>query len=135
MVFKRFVQPGRVALLNTGKFNGKLIVIIDVIDQNRVLCDNPSCNVPRHTVNLKHLNLTDIKIDIPHGARTGTVRKAYDKADVNANWAKTSWAQRIDRKEKRANMSDFDRFKVKVAKQRKNRILKTAVRQLKKESK
>ena len=32
------MQPGRVALVNTGKFQGKLLVIVDVIDQNRVSC-------------------------------------------------------------------------------------------------
>ena len=30
------MEPGRVALINTGKYSGKLVVIVDVIDQNRV---------------------------------------------------------------------------------------------------
>merc|ERR1712221_51862 len=97
-VFKRFVETGRVALVNTGKFDGKLVVIVDVIDHNRVLCDNPSNGVPRQTLNLKHICLTDITIKIPHGARTGTVRKVYDKEDVNAKWEKSSWAHKIQRK-------------------------------------
>ncbi|XP_065064303.1 large ribosomal subunit protein eL14-like isoform X1 [Rhopilema esculentum] len=121
MVFKRFVESGRIALVNTGSYNGKLVVIVDVIDHNRVLCDNPSNNVPRQTINLKHLNLTDLKISVPHGARTACVRKAFDKEEVNAKWEKTAWAQRLERRVKRASLSDFDRFKVKVAKQRKNR--------------
>ncbi|XP_065064304.1 large ribosomal subunit protein eL14-like isoform X2 [Rhopilema esculentum] len=133
MVFKRFVESGRIALVNTGSYNGKLVVIVDVIDHNRVLCDNPSNNVPRQTINLKHLNLTDLKISVPHGARTACVRKAFDKEEVNAKWEKTAWAQRLERRVKRASLSDFDRFKVKVAKQRKNRILKTAVKQMKKQ--
>merc|ERR1712071_8872 len=135
MVFRRFVEPGRVALVNTGKFQGKLLVIVDVIDQNRVLCDNPTNSVPRQTVNLKHLNLTDIGFSVPHGARAGTVRKAYEKEDVNAQWEKTAWAQKLARKVKRSAMNDFDRFKLKVAKQRKSRIVKAAVRELKKQSK
>eukprot|EP00112_Aurelia_sp_Birch-Aquarium-sp1_P020250 Seg518.3 transcript_id=Seg518.3/GoldUCD/mRNA.D3Y31 product="60S ribosomal protein L14" pseudo=true protein_id=Seg518.3/GoldUCD/D3Y31 len=135
MVFTRFVEPGRVALANTGKFQGKLLVIVDVIDQNRVLCDNPTNGVPRQTVNLKHLNLTDITIKVPHGARTGTVRKAYEKEDVNAQWEKTAWAQKLARKVKRASLNDFDRFKLKLAKQRKSRIIKAAVKELKKQNK
>jgi hypothetical protein len=36
MPFKRYVEIGRVALVNYGKDYGKLVVIVDVIDQNRV---------------------------------------------------------------------------------------------------
>ena len=35
-VFKRYVEIGRVALVNYGKDHGKLVVIVDVVDQNRV---------------------------------------------------------------------------------------------------
>ena len=35
-VFKRFVEIGRVALINEGPDQGKLCVILDVIDQRRV---------------------------------------------------------------------------------------------------
>ena len=38
--FKRYVEIGRVALINYGKEYGKLVVIVDVIDQNRV-CSFP----------------------------------------------------------------------------------------------
>ncbi|KAL4558652.1 hypothetical protein LXL04_036853 [Taraxacum kok-saghyz] len=47
MPFKRYVEIGRIALVNYGKDYGRLVVIVDVIDQNRVLafpyllmCDN-----------------------------------------------------------------------------------------------
>ncbi|KAJ0792466.1 putative ribosomal protein L14 [Helianthus annuus] len=33
--FKRYVEIGRIALVNYGKDYGKLVVIVDVIDQNR----------------------------------------------------------------------------------------------------
>uniref|UniRef100_A0A453P3Y6 Ribosomal protein L14e domain-containing protein n=1 Tax=Aegilops tauschii subsp. strangulata TaxID=200361 RepID=A0A453P3Y6_AEGTS len=36
MPFKRFVEIGRVALVNYGKDYGRLVVIVDVVDQNRV---------------------------------------------------------------------------------------------------
>jgi len=35
-VYKRFVEVGRVALINDGPDQGKLCVIIDVVDQRRV---------------------------------------------------------------------------------------------------
>ncbi|QCE07267.1 large subunit ribosomal protein L14e [Vigna unguiculata] len=36
MPFKRHVEIGRVAQINYGKEYGRLVVIVDVIDQNRV---------------------------------------------------------------------------------------------------
>ena len=84
----------------------------------KVLCDNPSNNVPRQTINLKHVNLTDIVIKVPHGAGTRAVRKAFDKEEVNAKWGKTAWAQKLAKKVKRARLNDFDRFKLKLAKQK-----------------
>lgn len=36
MPFTRFVEIGRVAMVNYGPEHGKLVVISDVVDQNRV---------------------------------------------------------------------------------------------------
>lgn len=38
MPFKRYVEIGRVAMVNYGPEYGKLVVISDVVDQNRVRC-------------------------------------------------------------------------------------------------
>lgn len=37
-VFKRFVEIGRVAYVSFGPHAGKLVAIVDVIDQNRASC-------------------------------------------------------------------------------------------------
>ena len=47
-MFKRFVEIGRVALINSGPDEGKLCVIVDVVDQNRV-------SIPERQDNLKLL--------------------------------------------------------------------------------
>lgn len=39
MPFKRYVEIGRVALINFGEEAGKLVVISDVVDQNRASGD------------------------------------------------------------------------------------------------
>ena len=36
MPFSRYVEIGRVALVSYGSEYGKLVVIVDVVDQNRV---------------------------------------------------------------------------------------------------
>ncbi|KAL8498075.1 hypothetical protein ACS0TY_021416 [Phlomoides rotata] len=53
MSFKRYVEIGRVALVNYDKDYGKLVVIVDVIDQNRALVDAPS--MVRSPMNFKSL--------------------------------------------------------------------------------
>ena len=35
-MFERYVEIGRVAVVNDGKDYGKLVTIVDVVDQNRV---------------------------------------------------------------------------------------------------
>ena len=61
--------------------------------------------------------MTNIKVAIPAGARSGAIRKAYLKTDVDAEWAKSAYAKRIATRVAKRNMTDFDRFKSKVSKQ------------------
>merc|ERR1712142_729325 len=124
MVYTKFVEAGRVCLVTNGNEKGKLVVIADVIDINRVLVDNPAHKVKRQSMQLDNLNLTDIKVSIPHGARSGALQKAYAAAEVDTKWGQTAWAKRLQAKKTRADLTDFQRFKVKVLKQRKARIIK-----------
>lgn len=40
-VYTRYVEVGRVALVNYGEDTGKLCVIVDIVDQNKALVDGP----------------------------------------------------------------------------------------------
>lgn len=75
----------------------------------RVLVDGPRSGVARQVMNLKLLQLTKFMVKIGPGARTATVTKAWDKAEVSKQWAETTWAKRIESNKVRANMTDFDR--------------------------
>ncbi|KAG5006777.1 hypothetical protein JHK85_025319 [Glycine max] len=89
MPFKRYVEIGRVAQINYGKEYGRLVVIVDVIDQNRALVDAP--DMVRSQVNFKRLSLTDIKIDIKRVPKKKDLVKAmedvvkYEEASQVAN--------------------------------------------------
>merc|ERR1712183_843535 len=132
MVYKRFIQAGRVVYVANGKYAGKLVVVADVVDHGRALCENPVHGVPRQVFRFQDLNITDIAVNIPHGARGGAIKKQYDAVDVDAQWAKTAWAKKIAGREAKRNLSDFGRFKAKVAKQQRARKIKAAVALLKK---
>ncbi|KAA8543391.1 hypothetical protein F0562_021114 [Nyssa sinensis] len=114
MPFKRFVEIGRVALINYGKDYGKLVVIVDVIDQNRALVDSP--DMVRTQMNFKRLSLTDIKIDIKRVPKKKTLIAAMEAADVKNKWDNSSWGRKLIVQKRRASLNDFDRFKIILAK-------------------
>ncbi|XP_011660736.1 60S ribosomal protein L14-like isoform X2 [Strongylocentrotus purpuratus] len=131
-VFRRFVEVGRVAYIASGQNKGKLCVIVDVIDQRRALIDGPLSGVKRQGMRFKQLHLTDFVIRIPHSARNSTVRKAWEKDEITSKWDATIWAKKLAAKQKRKQMTDFDRYKLMRAKQKRNVILTREMAKLKK---
>lgn len=130
--FTRFVQSGRIALVNYGPELNKLVVIVDLLDQNRVLVEGPSAGVKRQVISVKRLALTSILIeDLPRGAPTADVKEKYESADVDKKFAASSWGRKLDRKAKRANLDDFGRFKVMVARMKKSKAIAVEMEKLK----
>jgi large subunit ribosomal protein L14e len=100
---------GRVALLDTGK----LAVIVEIIDHNRALIDGPTTGVARQAYPYRRLTLTPLVVkDLPRGAGQKTVKKFLEASNVLAAWEQSAWAQKIQTRQTRAGLSDFDRFKV-----------------------
>ncbi|KAG5603284.1 hypothetical protein H5410_034654 [Solanum commersonii] len=131
MPFKRFVEIGRVALVNYGKDYGKLVVIVDVIDQNRALVDSP--DMVRSQMNFKRLSLTDIKIDISRIPKKKTLIAAMEAADVKNKWESSSWGRKLIVQKRRASLNDFDRFKLMLAKIKRAGVVRQELAKLKKE--
>lgn len=110
----RLVQVGRIVLVQK-----KLATIVEIIDQKRVLIDGPS--VKRQAINLGRVILTPLVLPtLPRGARTATVNKKWAAADIDAKWAKTAWAKTLASKEKRSQLTDFERFQVMILKKKKS---------------
>merc|ERR1712130_169749 len=125
-VFQRLVQVGRLCLINQGPDEGKLCVIIDVIDGTRALVDGPSTinGVKRQPINFKSLTLTEIVVPIKRGTRLHTLTKVWKSADIEAKWNKTSEARKLSIRSARANATDFDRFKLRHARRVRNLAIK-----------
>ncbi|KAK0729988.1 ribosomal protein L14-domain-containing protein [Lasiosphaeris hirsuta] len=109
----RSVEVGRVLKLE----NGTLAAIVEIIDHKRALVDGPSSDpklaTPRGTVSLSNTLLTPLVIaKLPRGARSGTVKKAWETAEIDAKWKEGSWAKKQLQQERRRSLTDFDRFKV-----------------------
>ncbi|XP_014220371.1 60S ribosomal protein L14 [Trichogramma pretiosum] len=135
MPFERFVQSGRVAYVSHGPHKNKLVAIVDVIDQNRVLVDGPASKIPRGQMSLSNLHLTKFRLKFPFTGSTRVVRKAWAAEKIDEQWKATVWAQKVAAKEKRAALSDYDRFKLRRAKRVRNAIRTEAFYRLKKAAK
>ncbi|XP_015437141.1 PREDICTED: 60S ribosomal protein L14 [Dufourea novaeangliae] len=135
MPFQRFVESGRVAYVSDGSHQGKLVAIVDVIDQNRVLVDGPTSSVPRCEMRLSQLHLTKFRIRFPYTGSTRVVRKAWETANINELWKQTMWARKVEAKKKRLELSDFDRFKLRKARQIRNKLRTDVFYRLKKKVK
>jgi len=120
-----YVEIGRVVVVNYGPLAGKIAVIVDIVDQARALIDGPVSltGVSRQTIPFRNLSLTAIKLEIPRAVRTGTLTKAFTKADILGQWQKTSWARKIARTETRSNLGDFDRFKLMLLRKQKSQLI------------
>ena len=134
----KLVEVGRLVLIRSGPYTGKLAVIVQIVDHRRVwsmeremrtwdgkadlyifqvLVDGPSTDekkiVPRHVLPLAYATLTHFVIPkLPRAAGTGPVRKLWEKNEIDGKWAQSNFAQSTARAEKRKNLTDFERFKV-----------------------
>ncbi|KAL3310174.1 60S ribosomal protein L14 [Cichlidogyrus casuarinus] len=124
--FKTFVQPGRVAVVTKGPELNKTCMIVEIIDQNRVLVDGPLTGVKRQPMNLKRLQLTPILCKFSHGSKTVAVTGAWKQNKVEEKWSKTMICKRIKRKEIRSKLTDFDRFQVMIARKKRSALLRDA---------
>ena len=112
MVFRRFVEVGRVIVINYGPLTGKLAVIVDILTTTKVLVQGLKGGVRRQELSLRRVTLTDDKIDIKRGAKRDEVLKAIDAYKLEEKFKKSTFAKKVELRQKRANLTDFDRFKV-----------------------
>jgi large subunit ribosomal protein L14e len=141
MVFTRFVEVGRVALINYGPDLGKLCVILDIVDQKRVLIDGPGQDGPvgardvvgvhRQVISCKRLSLTDLVLpNLPRSAKKKNIIAAWEAGDITSKWENTNWAKKLAAKKRRAALTDFDRFKVMIAKKQKSKLIAEKINDL-----
>ena len=120
------MEAGRVATVNYGKDAGQMVVIVDILDKNRLLVVFPNNKFRRVTYPLKRLDISTKKIQILRGARNSTVKKVLTESKFEESWKAGSVYKKQEQREKRAALTDLDRFKVMI--NRKNRSYK--VRQI-----
>ncbi|VDL24662.1 unnamed protein product [Hymenolepis diminuta] len=123
MKYTRLVERGRVVFITHGAYAKKVAVIVDIIDQNRVLIDGPSDGVPRRPVNLKRLHLTKLVMKLPDNCGTLGIQDLWHRQKIGKLWKNSAWAKKLAKKDRRANLTDFQRFQVMVARKQRNKII------------
>ena len=89
----------------------------EILTDLKALIDGPSTDtktaVPRQSISLSQLILTPLVLEkLPRGARTGAVKAQWEKAGIEAKWQESAWAKKRSQKERRRQLTDFERFKV-----------------------
>lgn len=78
------IEVGRICIKTLGREAGEKCVIVDVVDKNFVLVTGPKgfSNVRRRRVNIRHLEPTEMRVDIKRGATDDEVLEALKKVDL-----------------------------------------------------
>jgi len=129
-LFSRFVEIGRVVLINYGEYEGKIAAILDVIDANSVVVAGPTSGVPRTPISIKRIQLTDIVCPIRRNPRTNTLAKVWNENRIQEQWENTSWGRKLVNRKRKSEMNDFDRFKAVVAHQQRAKLIRAKRKEL-----
>ena len=119
MGVRDIVEPGRVAFVNFGEDYGKMVVIVDIAEYEKVLVDGNG-KFPRVLYPLKRLTLTKLRLPLLRGARTGTVAKAAKAYDLDNKWVATPAYQKMRRFTLRRSTTDLDRFRIMLNRKQRN---------------
>mmetsp|Transcript_10736 Transcript_10736/g.20943 ORF Transcript_10736/g.20943 Transcript_10736/m.20943 type:complete len:135 (+) Transcript_10736:4523-4927(+) len=132
MVGTRFVEIGRVVFINYGPDTGKLAVIVDVVDYNRVIVDGPTTGVARQQLPLKRASLTEFVLPIKRNQTSKNVAKVYNDEKIDEKWASTHVGKQQASRLRKAELTDFERFKLMVTQKKKSLLIRQELRKLKK---
>lgn len=131
-LFKRYYQPGRLCVIQYGPDAGKLCLVVDIINETRVLVDGAGVSsVRRQSLPMQRIALTDHCLKMPRGAKANTMKKAVKKDDIVSKFNASSWGRRRQVREQRRNMTDFDRFKLMVLMKQRKRIMQQKLKSMK----
>jgi large subunit ribosomal protein L14e len=84
--------------------------------------EGPTSGVRRQELSLNRVQLTEWVLPITRAIKKAALKKAVGDFDLEKKWKESSWGKKLQRRARRTQLTDFDRFKVKVLRQRVNYI-------------
>jgi len=87
---------GRVVYINYGKFQGKLAIVVDIVNANSVVIDGPGLGVNRQKQSIRRLSLTKFRLTgIDCETKEGDLKKRIEKFDLVKRFNQTGLGKRI----------------------------------------
>ena len=120
MPYTQFVEVGRIAVISAGELVDKLCVIVDIVDDKRVLIDVLESDAARQTITIKNLKLTDFVAKIERAAAPEVAKKASQQ--FVKKFYQTNWGKKIQADHNKKELNDFQRFKLAQIKAKRNKL-------------
>jgi large subunit ribosomal protein L14e len=112
-----YVKVGRLAKVLRGPRKDRVGVITAIIDQNRVLIENPHDEkMWRHVQSLQNIEPTKFAVQVGINASTKSLTEALAKKDIIAAYNKSGKAKAVVAAHALAASTDFERYQLRVAK-------------------
>jgi len=78
------IEVGRICVKTVGREAGSRCVVVDILDESFALVTGPKSltGVRRRRANIKHLEATELKVDIKRGCSDEKAAEAVEKAGL-----------------------------------------------------
>ncbi|KAG8344543.1 putative KOW motifRibosomal protein L14 [Trypanosoma vivax] len=117
MVKTNYIRAGRLVRIIRGRRQDRVGVIVDIIDANRVLVENPKDRkMWRHVQNLKNVEPLRFCVPINRNCKSKVLAEALETNKTLEKYAATREATRIAARKALAESTDFERYQLCVAK-------------------
>ena len=94
---------GRVVEVNFGEHAGKVAVVVDIVDEKRVIIVNPLEQIPRHQISNKRLGLTKFRVaTIEKDDKQSVIEQKLKEFKLADKIKKTSFGKRIMKQKARS---------------------------------
>ena len=119
---------GRVVYVNFGPLAGKIGVVVDIINGTRVVIDGPGLGVARQPITTKRLTLTRYRLSgLKPNEKETILKRKIEAFRLTERFNSNGIGKRIQKQKRRAELTDFDRFKVAVLKKKLSKAIRTHV--------
>ena len=122
------VNLGRAVYMNYGELSGRVAVITDIIDGKRVVVANPVAGIPHTAVSTKRMSLTRFVVpDVVPTMSVNDLKNSIKQCKLVDKFNASGLGKRIAKQNRRAQLNDFERFKVQVLKKKLSKTLRTHI--------
>ena len=90
------MEIGRVVYVNYGTLVGKIAVVVELVNKNRVIISAPGLGVARTLITNKRLELTKFKVpNVSYGVKEGELKKHIESFGLLKKFNETERGRKI----------------------------------------